>query len=177
MSMTSETSIEEISAQINQQMGFASDGRQYLTFTLGDEQYGVEILRVQEIKGYTGVTRIPNIPSHFKGVLNLRGTIVPIIDLRMKFGMAARAYDKMTVIIVVEVNEEIKGKIMGVIVDTVSDVMNIPPEDIQPAPEFGGTVDTGFISGIGNYGDKLVTFLDIDRILSVEELEELSAAS
>lgn len=173
MSITAETgSIEKISAQLDQQMGFASDGSQYLTFTLGEEQYGVEILRVQEIKGYTGVTRIPNIPSHFKGVLNLRGTIVPIVDLRMKFGMTEREYDKMTVIIVVEV----KGRIMGIIVDTVSDVMNIAPKDIQPAPEFGGSVDTGFISGIGNYGDKLVTFLDIDQILSVGELAEVPTA-
>jgi len=163
----------KISAQIDQQMGFASDGSQYLTFTLGEEQYGVEILRVQEIKGYTGVTRIPNIPSHFKGVLNLRGTIVPIVDLRMKFGMEVREYDKMTVIIVLEV----KGRIMGIIVDTVSDVMNIAPEEIQAAPEFGSSVDTGFISGIGNYGDKLVTFLDIDQILSVGELEEVSSAA
>lgn len=158
---------EATRAESDQQMGFASDGAQYLTFTLGAEQYGVEILRVQEIKGYTGVTRIPNTPDYVKGVLNLRGTIVPIVDLRMKFGMAPEEYNKKTVIIVVEV----QGRVMGIIVDTVSDVMNIASKDIQAAPELGGSVDTGFISGIGSYGDNLIAFLDIDRILSVEGIE------
>lgn len=153
---------ESVKSQ-DDQMGFASDGDQYLTFALGEEQYGVQILRVQEIKGYTGVTRIPNTPDYVKGVLNLRGTIVPIVDLRMKFGMEQQEYDKKTVIIVVEV----KGRIMGIIVDAVSDVMNIAAKDIQPAPEFGGAVDVGFINGIGSYGEKLVAFLDIDRVLSV----------
>lgn len=169
MSTTTEKNISEL----NQQMGFATDGNQYLTFTLGEEHYGVEILRVQEIKGYTGVTRIPNTPDYIKGVLNLRGTIVPIIGLRMKFGMDSKKYDKMTVIIVVEVC----GRIMGIIVDTVSDVMNISAKDIQPTPEFGTAVDVSFISGIGKYGDKLVTLLDIDRVLSVGEVEEVTAAA
>jgi len=158
---------ESVKSQ-DDQMGFASDGDQYLTFALGEEQYGVEILRVQEIKGYTGVTRIPNTPNYVKGVLNLRGTIVPIVDLRMKFGMEQQEYDKKTVIIVVEV----KGRIMGIIVDAVSDVMNIAAKDIQPAPEFGSMVDVGFINGIGSYGEKLVAFLDIDRVLSVSGTEE-----
>ena len=160
MSITTETATAK---STNDQMGFAADGDQYLTFALGEEQYGVQILRVQEIKGYTGVTRIPNTPEYVKGVLNLRGTIVPIVDLRMKFGMEQQEYNKKTVIIVVEV----KGRIMGIIVDAVSDVMNIAAKDIQPAPEFGGSVDVGFINGIGSYGEKLVAFLDIDRVLSV----------
>jgi len=154
-----------IKSELDQQMGFTADGDQYLTFTLGEEHYGLEILRVQEIKGYTGVTRIPNTPDYVKGVLNLRGTIVPIVDLRMKFGMTPEDYNKKTVIIVLEV----QGRIMGIIVDAVSDVMSIASKDIQAAPEFGGSVDLGFVSGIGNYGDKLVAFLDIERILSVGE--------
>jgi len=154
-----------IPSELDQQMGFATAGEQYLTFTLGEEQYGFEILRVQEIKGYTGVTRIPNTPDYIKGVLNLRGTIVPVVDLRMKFGMEAKPYSKKTVIIVLEV----QGRIMGIIVDTVSDVMSIAQEDIQAAPEFGDAVDLGFISGIGHHGEKLVAFLDIDRVLSVED--------
>lgn len=169
MSTTTEKNISEL----NQQMGFATDGNQFLTFTLGEEHYGVEILRVQEIKGYTGVTHIPNTPDYIKGVLNLRGTIVPIIDLRLKFGMERMEYNKMTVIIVVEVC----GRIMGIIVDTVSDVMNIAEKDIQATPEFGAAVDVSFISGIGKYGDKLVTLFDIDRVLSVGEVEEAAAAA
>lgn len=172
--ITKETTKEKKAASdYDDQMGFASDGNQYLTFKLGDEQYGVEILRVQEIKGYTGVTRIPNIPEHYKGVLNLRGTIVPIVDLRMKFGMESVDYTKMTVIIVVEVNE----RVMGMIVDTVSDVMNIAAKDVQPVPEFGSDVDVGFISGIGNYEDTLVTFLDIDKVLSVKEIDQANEAA
>ncbi|MBN4054162.1 purine-binding chemotaxis protein CheW [Nitrospira defluvii] len=168
-----ETTKEKSASQYDDQMGFASDGHQYLTFKLGDEQYGVEILRVQEIKGYTGVTRIPNIPEHYKGVLNLRGAIVPIVDLRMKFGMEAVEYNKMTVIIVVEVNE----RVMGIIVDTVSDVMSIASKDVQDAPEFGGDVDVRFISGIGNYEDQLVTFLNIDQVLSVKEIDQANESA
>ncbi len=152
---------------VDLQLGFETEGDQYLTFALGEEQYGVQILRVQEIKGYTAMTRIPNTPDYVKGVLNLRGTIVPIVDLRMKFGMEQEEYNKKTVIIVLEV----KSRIMGIIVDAVSDVINLASKDIQPAPEFGGAIDVGFISGIGCYEDKLVAFLDIERALSVTERE------
>lgn len=153
-------------------MGFSTDGCQYLTFTLGEEHYGVDILRVQEIKGYTAVTRIPNTPDSIKGVLNLRGTIVPIIDLRAKFGMEKIDYTRFTVIVVVVV----KDRVMGIIVDAVSDVLNIPKKDIQPTPQFGTAVDVSFISGIGKCGDKLVALLDIDQILSLRELEQAAAA-
>ncbi|TAK06434.1 MAG: purine-binding chemotaxis protein CheW [Candidatus Manganitrophaceae bacterium] len=157
---------------MEQQMGFSTDGCQYLTFTLGEEHYGVDILRVQEIKGYTAVTRIPNTPDSIKGVLNLRGTIVPIIDLRAKFGMEKIDYTRFTVIVVVVV----KDRVMGIIVDAVSDVLNIPKKDIQPTPQFGTAVDVSFISGIGKCGDKLVALLDIDQILSLRELEQAAAA-
>ncbi len=156
-------------AVLDQALGFASDGQQYLTFTLDDETYGIEIVRVQEIKGYTVVTHIPNTPDYIKGILNLRGTIVPIVDLRLTFGMEKMEYDKMTVIIVVEV----QGRVMGIIVDAVSDVLSIPTKDIQGTPQFGASVDVSFISGIGKSADKLVTLLDLDRILSVEEIEEV----
>lgn len=158
---------------LDQQMGFSTDGNQYLTFTLGDEHYGVEILRVQEIKGYTAVTRIPNTPGYIKGVLNLRGTIVPIIDLRTKFSMEQVEYSKVTVIIVLEV----KGRTMGIIVDAVSDVLNIPGKDVQPPPDFGHTVDVSFLSGIGKSGDKLVALLDIDKVLSVGEIDQATAVA
>ncbi len=155
------TAAEPQTNNMEQQIGAAADGGQFLTFQLGDELYGVDILRVQEIKGYTAVTRIPNTPPHIKGVLNLRGTIVPIVELRSKFGMPAIDYTMFTVIVVVVVRE----KIMGLVVDAVSDVLNIDKKEIQTAPQFGATVDVSVLSGIGKSGDKLVSLLDIDRLL------------
>lgn len=149
------------------------DERQYLTFQLGDEYYGVNILKVQEIKGYTDVTRIPNTPEYMKGVLNLRGTIVPIINLRMKFGMDQIEFTSFTVIVVVVVNE----RVMGMIVDSVSDVLTMGPDDLKPAPELGTSVDTSFIDGIATMADQLVTLLDIDRVLTEKELEQVESAS
>ncbi len=147
---------------VNQQIGMATDGSQFLTFNLGEELYGVNILQVQEIKGYTAVTRIPNMPAHIKGVLNLRGTIVPIIELRTKFGMPTIDYTTFTVIIVVVVRD----KVMGLVVDAVSDVLNIGKQDMQPPPQFGAKVDVKFLSGIGKSGDKLVALLDMNCLLS-----------
>ncbi len=137
------------------------DGGQFLTFSLGEELYGVDILRVQEIKGYTAVTKIPNTPPHIKGVLNLRGTIVPIVELRTKFGMSTIDYTTFTVIIVVVVQD----KVMGLVVDAVSDVLDIEKKDIQSAPDFGNKIDVTFLNGIGKSGDKLISLLDIDRLL------------
>lgn len=145
----------------NQQTKLSTNGNQFLTFSLGDELYGVDILRVQEIKGYTAVTKIPNTPSHIKGVLNLRGTIVPIVELRTKFGMPTIDYTAFTVIIVVVVQD----KVMGLVVDAVSDVLDIERNDIQSAPDFGSKVDVTFLHGVGKSGDKLVSLLDIDRLL------------
>lgn len=141
--------------------GMSTDGNQFLTFSLGEELYGVDILRVQEIKGYTAVTKIPNTPSHIKGVLNLRGTIVPIVELRTKFGMPTIDYTAFTVIIVVVVQD----KVMGLVVDAVSDVLDIGKKDIQAAPDFGTKIDVTFLNGIGKSGDKLVSLLNIDRLL------------
>lgn len=146
---------------LNQQTKLSTNGNQFLTFSLGDELYGVDILRVQEIKGYTAVTKIPNTPSHIKGVLNLRGTIVPIVELRTKFGMPTIDYTAFTVIIVVVVQD----KVMGLVVDAVSDVLDIERNDIQAAPDFGSKVDVTFLNGVGKSGDKLVSLLDIDRLL------------
>ncbi len=170
---STEATIETTDAALDQLMGFSTDGHQYLTFMLGEEAYGIEILRVQEIKGYTGVTRIPNTPEYIKGILNLRGTIVPIVDLRMKFGLEEIEYTKLTVIIVVEVC----GRTMGIIVDEVSDVLSFPDKDIRPAPEFGRAVDVSFISGIGRIGEKLVTLLALDHVLSADEVEHMEVAA
>jgi purine-binding chemotaxis protein CheW len=158
---------------LNHQIGLTADGSQFLTFHLGEELYGVDILRVQEIKGYTAVTRIPNTPPYIKGVLNLRGTIVPIIELRTKFGMPTIDYTAFTVIIVVVVRD----KVMGLVVDSVSDVLNIDKKDIQPSPQFGSKVDVHFINGIGKAGEKLVALLDMDRLLSENEIPLAAAAA
>ena len=156
---------------LSSQISFAADGSQYLTFRLGEEEYGVEILKVQEIKGYTAITPVPNTPAYLKGVMNLRGTIVPVVDLRAKFGMAETEYTAFTVIIVLTVGT----KVMGLIVDAVSDVLNIPKTDIQATPDFGAQVDARFISGMAKAGDKLVVLLDIDRVLGEAELADLGA--
>ncbi|TAJ08333.1 MAG: purine-binding chemotaxis protein CheW [Nitrospirae bacterium] len=162
------TAVDTAASEADQQAGLSAAGSQYLTFTLGEEHYGVDILRVQEIKGYTAVTRIPNTPDFIKGVLNLRGTIVPIVDLRNKFGMAKVEATMFTVIVVVVVRD----RVMGIVVDAVSDVLDIATKDIQPPPNFGARVDTGFIHSMAKSGDKLITLLDIDRVLSVDEFEQ-----
>jgi purine-binding chemotaxis protein CheW len=167
------TALEEMTTAPDQPTGLAVEGSQYLTFILGEEHYGVDILRVQEIKGYTTVTRIPNTPPYIKGVLNLRGAIVPIVDLRAKFSMDAVEPTMFTVIVVVVV----RGRIMGIIVDAVSDVLDIANKDIQPPPEFGSTVDVSFVKGIGKCGERLVTILDIDHVLLDREVAEVAALS
>ncbi len=146
---------------------FSSDDQQFLTFNLAEEFYGVDILKVQEIKGYTNVTKIPNTPDYLKGVLNLRGTIVPIVDLRMKFGMGITEPTSFTVVVVVNV----RNRVMGFLVDAVSDVLDLNAKDIQPPPEMGNTVDITFVAGIGNSNDHLVTLLDIDRVLTDDEVK------
>ncbi len=149
----------------------SATGRQFLSFMLGDESYGVDILRVQEIKGYTAVTHIPNTPAFIKGVLNLRGTIVPIIDLRTKFGMPSAEPTPFTVIVVVVVRD----KVMGLVVDSVSDVLDIDPKEVQPAPQFGGNVDTSFLQSMAKVGDRLVAMLDIDRVLADQDVAQAAA--
>ena len=148
------------------------DGVQYLTFSLGDEEYGVEILKVQEIKGFTPVTPIPNTPPHVKGVMNLRGTIVPVIDLRLRLGMAPTECAPFTVIIVMAVGT----KIVGAVVDAVSDVLHVPRADIQPAPQLGGA-DARCIAGIAQAGEKLIVLLDVDAVLRHEDLPVATPAA
>ena len=144
---------------------------QFLTFLLGAEQYGVEILKVQEIRGYSAVTPIPNTPSYIKGVINLRGTVVPVVDLRAKFSMEATEYNKFTVIIVVSVG----SKVIGLVVDAVSDVLDVPAAEMRSAPDLGSRVDTRFIRGMATIGDRMTVLLDIDRLLSEDELVALGS--
>ncbi len=134
---------------------------QFLTFSLGGEEYGVDILKVQEIKGFVPATRIPNAPPDVVGVINLRGTIVPIVDLRRKFRLDAIEYDQFTAIVVLMVQE----RVMGVIVDRVSEVTNILPADIQPPPDLGTGMAAKAIQGMGKVGGKLIILLNIDDVL------------
>jgi purine-binding chemotaxis protein CheW len=143
-------------------MGGGSDGsNQFLTFTLDSEEYGIEILKVQEIKGFSKITPIPNAPAFVKGVMNLRGAVVPIVDLRSRFSMAPRDYDQFTVIIVVNLGE----KVVGLVVDTVSDVMTIPNAQVAETPELAGGIDASCITGMGKVEEKLVMLLDIARLV------------
>ena len=158
---------------LTQQFTLTADTQQYLTFTLGQEEYGVPILTVQEIKGYVPATPIPHTPAYIKGVMDLRGVIMPVIDLRVKFGMRTEEYDQFTVIIVVKV----KNKMLGLVVDAVSDVLSVKNGEVQAAPEFGGQVDTRFIHGLAKTGEKLVVLLDLDRVLSEEEFTTVSAVA
>ena len=141
-----------------------SVANQYLTFVLGQEEYGIELLKVQEIKGYSPITPIPNMPPHIKGVMNLRGAVIPIVDLRTRFGMEAIEYTQFNVIIVINVGT----KVMGLLVDAVSDVLNVGAGELRPAPDFGTRTDTRFISGMASSGDKIAVLLDLDALLSAD---------
>ena len=149
--------------QATTQAATSDTGGQFLTFTLGEEAFGVEILRVQEIKGYSTITPIPNAPPHVIGLMNLRGAVIPIIDLRRKFGMPAAEYTKFTVIIVVTVGP----KVIGLMVDAVSDVLDLRADEIAPPPEFDASVDVSYLTGLGTSGEQLVTLLDVDRLVAL----------
>ena len=151
-------------------MGSVEEGMmQYLTFELNGEHYGVQILRVQEIKGWDYVTPIPNTPGHMCGVLNLRGAIVPIVDLRLFFDMPFEPYTQTTVVVVLRV-EGVTQRTVGIVVDAVSDAHNVRPEDVREAPDFGDVVSTAFITGIAPIDDNMTMLLDIDKLLSVEQI-------
>lgn len=145
-------------------------GAQFLTFILDGGEYGVDILRVQEIRGLDAVTQVPNTPSYIKGVVNLRGTIVPIIDLRERFGLAPVAYGPTTVVIMLKVISAEKSRIMGIVVDAGSDVHNVNQEQLKPPPEFGSAIDSEFLRGLSTVDEKMLIVLDIDRLLNSGEL-------
>ncbi|AUQ26025.1 chemotaxis protein CheW [Dickeya zeae] len=141
-------------------------GQEFLIFTLGDEEYGVDILKVQEIRGYDQVTRIANTPEFIKGVTNLRGVIVPIVDLRIKFMQQEVEYDDNTVVIVLNLGQ----RVVGIVVDGVSDVLSLTAEQIRPAPEFAVTLSTEYLTGLGSLGERMLILVDIERLLSSEEM-------
>jgi len=149
------------------------DAEQYLTFRLDGLDYGIPIQQVQEIRGWTRVTPLPNSPRYIKGVLNLRGTIVPIIDLRLRFNLSEGTYDACTVIVVVNVG----GRLAGLVVDAVSDVINLAPEQRRSAPEFEGQANRQFIQGLTQVDDKLLVLIDVDKLVNQEALAQATDAA
>lgn len=136
--------------------------REYLTFRLDQEEYGIDILKVQEIRGYEKPTRIANAPVFIKGVVNLRGTIVPIIDMRLKFNCAKAEYNSFTVVIILN----LRNRIVGIVVDSVSDVMELAPENLKAAPEIESSIDNSAVVGLGSVGERMLILLDIEKLMS-----------
>lgn len=150
---------------------------QYLSFVLGGEEYAVDILRVREIRGWDGATPIPNMPPYIKGMINLRGAIVPIIDLRERFGLEHAPYGPTTVVIVLQVVAGESERTMGIVVDAVSEVHTLPADGLRPAPELGGAVDVAFIRGLATVASKMVIILEIDELLGTGALAPSQAGS
>ena len=143
-----------------------AQGGEFLTFRLGAEEYGIDILKVQEIRSYEQPTRIANAPSFVKGVVNLRGVIVPIVDLRLKLGCDTADYNSFTVVIVLNV----KGRVVGAVVDSVSDVLELKADTIKPAPEMASAIDDGYITGIGSISDRMLILMDIESLMASAEM-------
>lgn len=152
--------------QLEYHHGQSKAVRELLVFTLGQEEYGIDILKVQEIRGYDAVTRIANAPSFIKGVVNLRGSIVPIVDLRIKFGLGEPVYDAFTVVIILNIFQ----RTVGVVVDGVSDVIQLAEDELRDPPEFGSVVETTYIEGLGTKGERMVIIVDIERLMSSAEM-------
>jgi purine-binding chemotaxis protein CheW len=149
----------------------------YLTFVLAGEEYGIGILKVKEIIGIMAITTVPQTPAYMKGVINLRGKVIPIVDLRLKFGMEAMEHTDKTCIIVVEITNSGRKVMIGILVDSVSEVLNIKGSDIEDTPSFGSHLNTDYISGMAKTGGKVKILLDIDRVLSSEEMGILEKAA
>ena len=146
--------------------------QEYLTFTLGSEEYAVDILKVQEIRGYEKPTAIANAPAFIKGVVNLRGTIVPIVDLRIRFNLGDVKYDQFTVVIILNV----AGRVVGMVVDGVSDVIGLSADEMRPAPDFS-SFDTQYITGLGTVDERMLILVDIEKLMTGEEMALMSGAS
>jgi len=144
----------------------AKQANEFLTFTLGREEYGVEILKVQEIRSYEAPTTIANAPPFLKGVVNLRGVIVPVIDMRIKFGLAKADYDQFTVVIILNVAH----RVVGMVVDSVSDVLQLSGEQIREAPQFGASLDTEYITGLGTVDQRMLILIDIEKLMTSSDM-------
>ena len=168
----------EVSTQIEQVNRAVQDREgKYLTFALGPEEYGLEILKVREIMGIMEITAVPQTPVHVRGVINLRGKVIPVIDLRAKFCMETTETTEQTCIIVVEITQRSQGFNTGIVVDRVQEVLDIAGEDIEDTPQFGSNVATDFILGMGKIGESVKILLDIDKVLDADDLSSLGGTS
>ena len=168
--MSNEATLEQVNKALLDKAG------KYLTFALGKEQYGLEILKVREIIGYMDITAVPQTPGHVKGVINLRGQVIPVIELRAKFGMETAEITEQTCIIVCEIQSGNRNFSTGIVVDNVEEVLDIDGQDIEEAPQFGSNVDTNFILGMGKIGDTVKILLDIDKVLAGEDFSGLTSS-
>ena len=167
MSTNTETNVE------NNGTEGSVPSQEYLTFVLADESYGIDILKVQEIRGYDAVTKIANTPEFIKGVVNLRGLIVPIVDLRIKFGLGNVVYDDFTVVIILNLN----GRVVGIVVDGVSDVMNLKGNQVRDVPDIVSSIDTKYITGLATVEDKMFILVDIEQLMNSQEMALLDSAA
>jgi len=149
---------------------------QFLTFTLGDEVFALDISSVREVLEYTTITKVPRTPEYIRGVINLRGRAVPVVDVRLKFGMPETARTVNTCIIIVEVKLEGEETVLGALADSVKEVMDIEPKDVEPAPRMGTSIKADFIKGIGKHNDDFIIILDIDKVFTEEELTQMASA-
>ncbi len=148
-------------------------GREFLAFTLGSEEYGIDILKVQEIRGYETVTRIANAPEFIKGVINLRGIIIPVVDMRIKFKLGEPVYDQFTVVIILNIG----GRVVGMVVDSVSDVTTLTPDQVKPAPEMGTAFSSDYMIGLGTIDERMLILVNIDKLMSSEEMGLMEVAA
>ena len=155
-----------MNTEIKSQAGKTGAPAEFLAFKIGQEEYGVDILKVQEIRGYENVTKIANSPDYIKGVVNLRGTIVPIIDMRIRFKLGNPTYDQFTVVIVLNIG----NRVIGMVVDSVSDVTSLLPDQIRAAPEMGTTLDTDYLIGIGTLNERMLILVDIDKLMMSQDM-------
>jgi purine-binding chemotaxis protein CheW len=174
MDQNTESLRTETANAVVQNAAIQKEGK-YLTFALASEEYGLEILKVREIIGHMDITNVPQTPMHVKGVINLRGQVIPIVDLRLKFGMEEAEITEQSCIIVVEITQGDRSFQTGIVVDHVQEVLDITEDQIEDAPQFGSSVDTDFISGMGKIGDDVKILLDIDKVLGGEDLSGLGS--
>ena len=167
MSMSTEVAAERNSVE------HLAHSQEHLTFVLGDESYGIEILKVQEIRGYDAVTKIANTPDFIKGVVNLRGLIVPIVDLRIKFGLGKVEYDEFTVVIILN----LRGRVIGIVVDGVSDVMNLQENQVRAVPDIVASIDTKYITGLATVDEKMFILVDIEQLMNSQEMALIDGVS
>ena len=151
----------------------AEEAREYLTFRLGQEEYGLNILNVQEIRGYDAVTKIANSPAFIKGVINMRGIIVPIIDMRIRFNLGEATYNEFTVVIILNIG----ARVIGMVVDAVSDVTSLANDQVRPAPEFGTVLDTAYIDGLATVDERMIIIIDIEKLMTAEDMGLMERAA